>query len=103
VKLKTVTTALVIIGLILLVLWPFVIGPMPPAAAAPREKAEYLAKSLGYVTGLMVTWVAVATCALILMRQIRNEMKTATDRNLRELVEGTLRDHDKRRKDDPQA
>lgn len=95
-RLKTVTTALVVFGLALMLLWPFVLGERPAATAPRRAQAEYGVRLLTYFGVTAVTWLLVAGCAVMMVRQARREFLEKERQNLQALIEGTLRDHERR-------
>lgn len=105
-RLKAVVTSLVIFGILLLAMWPWLLGNPPKKPAEPtsskisrqyRDKqVRYLTKSAFYISTLLLTFFSATVCAWLLVRQARNEYLMNTSDNLKELIEGTLKDHEKR-------
>lgn len=110
-RLKAAVTGLVVFGLLLLALWPWLLGNPPARPAAVRagtasaeqvrefkdQQVRYLGRSAVYISVLMLTFFSAAVCAWLLVRQARREYAERTAENLRELIEGTLKDHEKRK------
>jgi len=108
-RLKATVTGLVVFGVLLLILWPWLLGNPPkrqfshvtgpkPAQIERQFKdkqVKYLTRSAIYISALMVTFFSATVCAWLLVRQARNEYAKRTTENLRELIEGTLKDHEK--------
>lgn len=95
-RLKVVTTLLSVAGLLLLALWPWLVGTRPPESAPRVEVARYGVKVLAYFGLTCSVFITAAVSALILARRTRRQYLDATRENLQELIEGTLRDHDRR-------
>jgi len=111
-RLSATVTGLVLFGVLLLVLWPWLLGNPPdrridtrpggPTAAQQarllkEKQVRYLTRSAIYISLLMVTFFSATVCAWLLVRQARREYALRTAENLRELIEGTLKDHGKRK------
>lgn len=101
-RLKVVTTVLVVFGLLLLMAWPLVLGNRPPASNRP-QLAVYSKKLAIYTSVLVVTFFGSAVGAWLIMRQTRKEYLEASRRNFEELLEGTLRDHARKSESTPDA
>ena len=96
--LKVLTTAFFLFGILLLVAWPFVIGPRPDPELGKNVLADYALKMAVYVFVLSVAWMAAAVCAWLLTRKLRKELTGRQVENMEGLVEGTLKDHARKRK-----
>jgi hypothetical protein len=97
VRLKILTTALVIFALGLMVSWSFIIGEKP----TEKEALAQWAVRLGfYVMTILISFVGAAIGAVVLSRRAREEYRAQAEANMRELIEGTLSDH--KTKQDPQ-
>ena len=93
--LKVLTTALVLLGLAMLLAMPFVVGERP-AEHDRLALAQYGERTLAYFAVACFTWVAAAGCAVALMRRARREYLESQRENLSHLIEGTLKDHERR-------
>lgn len=96
-RLKAVTTALVIVGLFFTVGFPFILGPKPDGSQ--KEVAEYALKFGTYWILVMLIWVAVIICAWIVLRQTVKNIKSDREVLMKSFVEGTLKDHEERQKE----
>lgn len=95
-RLKIATTSFLIAGVLLLLAWPFAIGPKP-VQASQKELAEYALRILIYFGITATTFLVTAILALLLVRQARRDFAKEAKENLKGLIEGTLRDHDRKR------
>lgn len=114
-RLKQVTTGLVIFGVLLLFGLPLVIGSNPqldksrplvtkvvngeekPVREATRvEMAEYGVRLGLYIMAMFAVWIAVIICAMLIIRQVRKEVAEMSAAHMQAFVEGTLSDHAKR-------
>ncbi len=93
-RLKVVTTGLLVFGLATLLLgYPYVLSKKPPMDAPDRAKAEF-ALMLGVLAMvLLLVAVTLVILALALLRRTRMEAVDEARENMRQFVEGTLRDH----------
>ncbi|MCH7904698.1 MAG: hypothetical protein IH944_09065 [Armatimonadetes bacterium] len=96
--LKVLTTTFFLFGILLLVAWPFVIGPQPDAELGKNVLADYAVKMAFYILVLSVAWMGAAVCAWLLTRKLRKELAGRRTENMRGLVEGTLKDHGRKQK-----
>jgi hypothetical protein len=92
-RLKVVTSTLLLAGLLLLLAWPFVVSGRPPKEAPPKELAQFGLKLLIYFLVTALTFLATAIAALFLARRAKDEYREQASENLKGLIEGTLRDH----------
>lgn len=92
-RLKIATTAFLLFGLVLLATWPWVVGPRPPADAPKPELAAFAVRLMIYMGATIVTFAVTAALALLVGRQARKQYRKEAIDNLRELIEGTLKDH----------
>jgi len=93
--LKVLTTTFVIFGLGLLVGLPFVMGHKP-SGEDQVELARYGTRVLAYFGVTSLAWVTAAFCAVLLMRRTRKQYADEQKENLKGLIEGTLRDHERK-------
>lgn len=95
--LKIATTVLFVIGLAMLMAWPLVWRGRPAPEAPPKELAEFSLRFLIYFALTALVFLSSAICALLLVRRAREEFAEQAGKNLRGLIEGTLRDHGRKR------
>ena len=94
--LKVITTALVLTGIAMLIGFPFLTGNRP-TEGSDAELARYGARLLAYFGVTCIAWLGAAVCAIILVRRTRKEFAESQKEIMRGLVEGTLRDHGRKR------
>lgn len=90
--LKVLTTGLVLLGVGLMIAFPFLLGARP----GPQEKLElarYGSRLLTYFLLTCSVWIGAAACAIVMVRRTKREFMTTQRENLRELVEGSTSDH----------
>jgi hypothetical protein len=92
-RLKILTTAFVLAGIGLLVLWPWLVGHRPDASESRLALASYGQRLLVYFAVTALTWLGAAFCAWLLIRQTRREYVESLRENVQSLIEGSLRDH----------
>lgn len=92
-RLKVVTTVFVIVGLLLLVGWPFFLGERPGEEATQLARAQFATRLLIYFAITCFVWLGAAFCAVLLMRQTRKEFLEEERDNVKELIEGMRKDH----------
>jgi hypothetical protein len=61
------------------------------------ELARYGIRMLAYFGVTSLTWIGAATCAVILMRRMRRQFIEEQRKNLTEMIEGALRDHERQK------
>ena len=109
--LKTLTTLFIVIGVLLALSFPWVVGPTPPllhrksamatTILTPAQRSQLLVEKkyslrLGlYLTSLLVCFVAASICAVILARKVRLAYQEEARQNLEFLIESSLRTHQK--------
>lgn len=92
---KILTTACVVTGLLLLVIWPFALKP--PAPDSGRQAlAEHGVRNLVYFGFVCFVWLGAASSAVWLAKAQLKEFKEEEAQNLKSLIEGSLRDHQKK-------
>lgn len=92
-RLRVWTTALFVFGVLAALGWPWILGPQPTDDAPRKERARYAARFATYVSALIVVFGTSGILALVLVRQERARYRRESMENLREFLEGTLRDH----------
>jgi hypothetical protein len=96
---KLFTSLSLIVGFLLLVSWPWIVGKRPPAGSPRSAYAAYSRRAAGYVGGLVVCMVASGVGATLVIRRAREEYRQQAMANLKGLVEGSLQDHQKKEGD----
>jgi len=94
-RLKTFVTACVIAGVVLLLASPWVLGSRPKSNDR-QELSRYGVRLSVFVMLSSITWAAAGIGSLLIIRQTRREFAEGKQELLRELIEGSLRDHEKR-------
>jgi type VI protein secretion system component VasK len=90
---KWATTFFLLLGIGLLLVWPLAIGERPEADRA--EMTRYGMRLLIYFGATTLAFLGAAICATVLARQTRQRFVDEAKRNLRDLVEGASRDHER--------
>jgi len=96
VRLKIATTAFLVFGLLLVLGWPWLVGPRPPEGSPKQELAAYVTRLVFYLGGTLVVFFVTAVLAVLVLRRVREEFRQEAMRNLEELLEGVRRDHAKK-------
>jgi type VI protein secretion system component VasK len=95
-RLKFWTTAFMALGIGLLLALPWLVGPRPPQAAGQQAMVDYGLRVIAYFTVTCLVFLVAAFLAWRLVRAAREEFAKRRVENLRDLVEGALRDHERR-------
>jgi hypothetical protein len=98
-RLKIFITTCVCTAALLLLSIPFVMRNAPPEEASQSDKAKHGILMLSIFGGAAMITVAAAGGAVLLIRKVRREYFEKQADNLQGLVEGTLRDHAKKKQD----
>jgi hypothetical protein len=96
-RLKILTTAFLIFGLALLLSWPWTVGKKPPAGSPRGELLVYARRIFYYTGGTIIVFSLTAVFAVLWARQTRRELSEEAKRNINELLEGTLKDHERQK------
>jgi hypothetical protein len=101
-RLKFLTTGFLILGMALMFAYPFVIGPRPTPAPSPesgldKELARWATRSLAMVGVICMVLLVAALCAVLLIRQNKRKYLDEHSAMVRDLVEGSLNDHNQSR------
>lgn len=92
---KILTTSCVIAGLLMLIIWPFALKP--PAVEAGRQAlAQHGIRNLVYFGFVCFVWLGAAASAVWLAKLQLKQFKDQESENLKSLIEGSLRDHQKK-------
>ncbi len=94
-RLKVVTTALLLFGVVLLITWPWMLGVRPAADAPEPERLRYLLRYGLYFLALIITFFAAGLGGFLIARRQRAEFREEAMDNLAHLIEDTLEDHAK--------
>ncbi|MEQ1821451.1 MAG: hypothetical protein ABL949_02980 [Fimbriimonadaceae bacterium] len=95
-RLKTITNALMIFGVILMFGIPFVWIRKPVGTAPIHDRRVFAVTLTIYMMVMFLVLAAVILCAYLVLRKQREEFQQQSLDNLKELVEGTLSDHAKK-------
>ena len=90
------TTALLIFGMVLLMGSPILLMRRPPPGAARDVRAVFAITMTTYVVVLLLVFFAVTYLSWRLLVKQREEYQAKHLENLKELVEGSLQDHQKK-------
>lgn len=94
--LRVATTASVATGIILIFLWPWMVGPKPPPGSTKIELADYAQRVFAYVAVTLTIWLFAAGFAVFLARHMRQRYRQEAMENLQDLIEGSLTDHERK-------
>ncbi|MBL8060296.1 MAG: hypothetical protein JNK63_06230 [Chthonomonas sp.] len=94
-RLNVVTTSLLIFGVLLLLCWPIALGGRPSPDAPRAELANWGARALTYFLLTSMAFLSAAFGAVLIMRRNRREFLVEAKQNVRDLIEGSLKDHEK--------
>jgi len=92
--LRTLTTFFLLFGLILTFAFPWVAKARP--THGDRIALEHYTVLFGsYLMLVIFCFIAAAFCAVLMVRQVRESYREQAKQNLQELVESSLRQHQK--------
>jgi uncharacterized membrane-anchored protein len=91
--LRILTSFFLIFGIILTLGFPWLAKARPHSGKVALEHYTLLFGT--YLTISMICFVAAAICAVLMVRQVRESFREQTRKNLDELVESSLRQHQK--------
>lgn len=94
--LKLGVTVSFLAGAFLMASWPMIVGAPPQDRTDRRALADYASRSTTMFGVLLAIFFVTAILAWLLVRRARAEFREVSRRNLDELIEGTLRDHERR-------
>jgi hypothetical protein len=94
-RLRIFVTACVAIGILLLLSSPWVLGNRPKTQDK-KELSRYGVRLSLFVMLSSVTWASAAIGSLVIIRRTRKEFAEHKVELMRELIEGSLRDHEQR-------
>lgn len=93
--LKLGVTLSFLAGALLMAAWPMIVGVPPRDRSDKQALADYAARSTTMFGVLLAIFFLTAVLAWLLVRRARAEFRETSRRNLEELIEGTLRDHER--------
>lgn len=93
---KWATTAFFTATIVLLVTWPWFVGKPPGPAASRAVHVSYAVHFSLYIVALLLCAFFSLVCAFSVIQKQREQFREEAQKNLNELIEGTLRDHDKK-------
>lgn len=94
--LKAGVTLSFLAGAFLMAGWPLIVGAPPKDRSDKQALADYASRSTTLFGILLAIFFLTAVLAWLVVRRARAEFREVTRRNLEELIEGTLRDHERR-------
>ena len=95
-RLKVLTTTLLIAGILLMLAWPIAVGARPKPEAPRKVVALWGQRVIIYFGVTSSVWLSTAMSAFLLARQSKRDLIEQERENLKSLIEGTLRDHDRK-------
>jgi len=99
-KLKFWTTAMLIFGFAMLFGYPFLLTRRPAEGASREARAQFAVLLTGYMGVLLLVFFVLVVLAWRIMVFQREKYREETLQNLRDLVEGTLNDHQQKQGND---
>jgi len=90
VRLRVLTGTFVLFSIVLMLGYPWLLGPKPPSTT---RYPGYLLNSLLYIVAVVGSLVAAGVCSLLILRQAKEEYRRDKEQLMRSLLEGSLRDH----------
>lgn len=97
---RVLTTVFLLLGLMLLLSWPWFVGSQPPAAAPNAERLAHAWRFAIYFGALLLVFLMTAIFAWLTVRKQRRDYREQAMQNMQSLIEGTLRDHEQKAKPD---
>ncbi len=91
-RLKVLTASFVVFAVILMVGYPWILGPKPHDFL--RSEA-YVVRAVIYMCAVIFALVGAAISSLMILRRAREEYRIEKEKLLRDLLESSLRDHKK--------
>ena len=76
---------------------PFVMAKKPDADAERETLSKFAIIFASYITVTSIVWFLAALFAVLLIRQTRRKFAEEQRDNLKDLIEGTLRDHERKK------
>lgn len=92
-RLKILTSACIVCAAVLMVAYPWLLGPKPSASLGSVALRGYILKFAVFMLALLVCLIGAAIGAIVLLRRSREEYRIEKTRLLKELLEGSLEDH----------
>ncbi|MHB8636348.1 MAG: hypothetical protein ACYC96_07740 [Fimbriimonadaceae bacterium] len=104
-RLKLATSAALVLGVVLVVMWPWVLQQRPRMTSGHRplrrEVDAFQVMFAGYAGACVFSFMAAGCLAALMMRSAREEFSRQAMANIRELVEGSMEDLRSRGKHGP--
>lgn len=94
---RTATAGFFLFGLFMMLGWPLFMGQRPAEGASTEELARFGVRGLVYFGVTASAFLIAAILAIRLARQMRQRYMEDAKENLKELVEGSLRDHERKK------
>lgn len=98
-RLKIAAIAFTVFSLLLSIGWPLFVVPPPSLRTASRHvQAAFAIRSGTYIMLLPISWFVALVLSWLFYRREREEYRKRTLENLKDLLEGTLQDHDRKQR-----
>lgn len=95
-RLQIATTVFVVLGVGILLSFPWTVGSTPEAGASDQAKADYAVRLLVFFAASGISFVIAALLAMILVRRIRGEYREQLVSNLADLLATSASKEEKR-------
>ena len=83
---KLFTTACILIGVLMIVAWPWLLGPAPKRGQPKAKFLAYTQRSSAYLAGMCVCLVGSTVGSILIVRKTKRDYAEQTRDNLRKLV-----------------
>jgi hypothetical protein len=97
--LKIFTSIVLVIGVVMLVAWPTLLGPRPGAEAGLEVNRAYAYRFVAYISTLVGLLVLSGISSLLIMRRVSAEYREHATENMRSLIEAAREDARAKRED----
>ncbi len=98
-QIKIFTSVMMLVCLLLLVGWPVLLGERPGARATLAANKEYAVRFVSYLSFMVFALVLAGVGAIGVLRTTTAEYKAQQMENMRELIEASMADHEKKSHD----
>lgn len=85
---KIFTTACILIGVLMIVAWPWLLGPAPKRGQPKAEFLSYTQRSSAYLAGMCLCLVGSTVGSILIVRKTKRDYAEQTRDNIRKLVAG---------------
>ncbi|CAN5586782.1 hypothetical protein BH11ARM2_BH11ARM2_03980 [soil metagenome] len=91
-SLRAVFYGSIILGIVLMLGWPWILGHAPHVPLRDPAQKAYATRTVLYLGALLVDFLACFASAVFLVRNTRLEAAALARENLRKLTEGAMND-----------